>query len=130
MVYFHFSNNAIRCNISKVKEDMLMKNYQGRELFYLANAEELKKRKQSTMSAKYKDYIVVQIFYFGGYQTKYSFPNGYGASVINNNASYGLELGVLYDGELDYSTPITSDVVGFIENEEELDKLLQQIKEL
>lgn len=107
-----------------------MGNYQGRELYYRPTEEELEERRQSTMSIKYKDYIVVQIFYFGGYLTKYSFPNGYGASVINNNASYGLELGVLYDGELDYSTPITSDVVGFIENEEELDKLLKQIEEL
>ena len=88
-----------------------MKDYQGRELYYRPSAEELEERKQSTMSTKYKDYIVSQKFYFGGYQTKYRFPNGYGASVINNNASYGLELGVLY-------------------NEEELDKLLKHIKEL
>lgn len=107
-----------------------MKNYQGRELHYRPSVEELEDRKQSTMSAKYKDYIVEQKFYFGGYQTKYRFPNGYGASVINNNASYGLELGVLYDGELDYSTPITSDVVPYIKDEEELDKLLKYIKEL
>lgn len=107
-----------------------MENYQGRELFYLDNAEELKKRKKSTMSRKYEKYIIGQKFYFGGYQTKYKFPNGYEASVINNNASYGLELAVMFEETLDYSTSITHDVVGFIENEEELDKLLQQIKEL
>ena len=107
---------------------MGMKNYQGRELHYRPSEEELVERKQSTMSTKYKVYE--QNFFFGGYQTKYKFPNGYGASVINNNASYGLELGVLYDGVLDYSTPITSDVVPYIRDEEELDKLLKYIKEL
>lgn len=95
-----------------------MKNYQGRELHYRPSEEELVERKQSTMSTKYKDYIYEQNFFFGGYQTKYKFPNGYGASVINNNASYGLELGVLYDG------------VPYIRDEEELDKLLKYIKEL
>lgn len=107
-----------------------MENYQGRELYYRPTEEELEERKQSTMSTKYKDYIVSQKFYFGGYQTKYKFPNGYEASVINNNTSYGLELAVMFEETLDYSTSITSDVVGFIENEEKLDKLLKQIKEL
>ncbi len=107
-----------------------MENYQGRELFYLANAEELKKRKQSTMSAKYKDYIVGQKFYFGGYQTNYKFPNGQEVSVYNNNVSCGLELAVWFEERLDCSISITSDVAGSIKNEEELDKLLQQIKEL
>ena len=107
-----------------------MENYQGIEWCYRPSEEELEERKQSTMSRKYEKYIIEQNFYYDGYQTKYMFPNGYGASVINNSASYGLELGVLYDGVLDYSTPITSDVVPYIKNEEELDKLLKHIKEL
>lgn len=107
-----------------------MENYQGIEWYYLPSEEELEERKQSTMSRKYEGYIYEQNCYFGGWQTKYRFENGYGASVINHNGSYGLELGVLYDGVLDYSTPITSDVVPYIKNEEELDKLLKHIKEL
>lgn len=119
-----------------------MKNYQGRELYYRPSAEELEARKQSTMSAKYEDYIYEQKFYFGGYQTKYMFPNSYGATVINNNASCGLQLSVLYfDGknvvdviEHDIAPHILVDGIGrdivpHISSEEELDKLLYKIKE-
>lgn len=109
---------------------MVMKDYQGRNLLYQPCEEELEKRIKSTMSKKYEEYICEQNFYFGGCQTKYRFENGYGASVINHNGSYGVELGVLYDGVLDYSTPITSDVVTYIKDEKELDKLLKYIKEL
>jgi len=53
------------------------------------------------------------------------FPNGYGASVIRNTNSYGgdsglFELAVMSPGlspgssEVDYTTPITSDVRGFL----------------
>jgi|GEM_PF-598691 hypothetical protein len=108
---------------------MGMKNYQGGELRYRPSAEELDERKQSTMSRKYEKYIIGQNFYFGGYQTKYRFPNGYGASVFNNNASRGLELAVFFEEKLGNNISITSDALGFIENEEELDKLLKQIKE-
>ena len=105
-----------------------MKNYQGRELHYRSSAEELEERKQSTMSRKYEKYIIGQKFYFGGYQTEYMFPNGHKVSVFNNNASYGLELAVFFEEKIDNS--ISIDVVGSIENEEKLDKLLKQIKEL
>lgn len=107
-----------------------MKNYQGRELYYRPSAEELEERKQSTMSKKYAKYIIAQKFYFGGYQTEYRFPNGHKASVFNNNASCGLELAVFFEEKVDNSISITSDVVGSIESEEKLDKLLKQIKEL
>ena len=45
------------------------------------------------------------------------FPNYYSASIINSG--YGSELGlyelaVLHDGKLDYSTPITDDVIGYL----------------
>ena len=119
-----------------------MKNYQGRELHYRPSVEELEDRKQSTMSTKYKDYIVSQEVYFGGYQTKYMFSNGYGARVINNNVTYGLELSILYfDGknvvdviEHDIVPHISvdafgRDIVPHISSEEELDKLLEKIKE-
>lgn len=66
---------------------------------------------------------------------EYHFENGYGASVIRNVVSYGLELAVLRKNnnnrwELTYSTPITDDVVGYINGEEELKKLLEDIKNL
>jgi len=54
------------------------------------------------------------------YQKIYTFDNGYGASVICNQGSYGndnglFELAVLdKDGKLCYDTPITDDVEGYL----------------
>ena len=67
---------------------------------------------------------------------EYHFKNGYGASVIHNPYSYGLELAVLkHDNEteewnLTYDTKITDGVVGFISGKEELEKLLNMISQL
>jgi hypothetical protein len=74
----------------------------------------------------------------GGTQTVYKFPNGYGASVITGNLFYTdedhpYELAVVkFDGEvykLDYSTPITNDVIGHL-NEQGVHDTLVQIKAL
>ena len=68
----------------------------------------------------------------GGEQYIYKFPNGYGASVIRSRMSYGggagnFELAVLdADGHLDYSTPVTDDVIGHIAPDE-LDDVLDQV---
>lgn len=64
----------------------------------------------------------------------YLFVNGYGASVIRNSYSYGheyglYELAVLKDGKLCYSTPITSNVIGYL-TADEVVKHLQRIEEL
>jgi hypothetical protein len=53
-----------------------------------------------------------------GIQLKYEYPNGYGASVVLHDASYGSSAGLFEvavthnDGQLCYSTPITGDVIG------------------
>ena len=59
----------------------------------------------------------------------YEFENGYGASVIKHDYSYGGKQG-LYEiavldstGDLCYSTPITDDVVGHATEETVLDTL-------
>lgn len=50
------------------------------------------------------------------------FPNGYGASIINHSGSYGVELAVIgfhgagrEDWQLLYDTPITNDVIGWLD---------------
>lgn len=71
-----------------------------------------------------------------GVRKLYSFANGYGASVVRHKYSYGWEkmlweLGVTTadDGELCYDTPITSDVIGHL-TDEEVEKLLDEIEAL
>lgn len=70
-----------------------------------------------------------------GSQHKYLFPNGYGASVIRSTYSYGgsaglWELAVFgIDGHLDYSTPVTGDVEGHLDDAE-VEALLEQIESL
>ena len=70
-----------------------------------------------------------------GYQLVYKFDNGYGASVVKHNFSYGgkkglYELAVLdKDGALCYDTPITEDVIGHL-TMGEVDKILVEISHL
>jgi hypothetical protein len=71
----------------------------------------------------------------GGRQKIYHFQNGYGASVVKHNGSYGgkkglWELAVLdADGGLCYDTDITDDVIGHL-NDPEVDQLLDRIARL
>ena len=87
-----------------------------------------------TYSKQFKEYIKEQND-LGYPQTIYKFPNGYGASVIKFNYVYfGIEIAVLRFDEngnwdIDYSTPITNDVIGGL-NEESRDSVLQQILDL
>jgi len=75
-------------------------------------------------------YITLQEPLFGGIHIEFSFPNGYGASVVNHQFSYGLELAVLNsDGHITYDTTITNDVLGDL-NPETLHEALMQIKKL
>jgi hypothetical protein len=63
------------------------------------------------------------------------FDNGYGASVVVGPYTYGgedglYELAVLdNNGKLTYDTPVTSDVEGYL-SEEDVTKLLEQIQSL
>jgi hypothetical protein len=66
-----------------------------------------------------------------GVQFVYKFDNGYGASVVCHEGSYGgrdhgglWEVAVLdRKGELCYATPITSDVIGYLTMREVADLL-------
>ena len=86
-----------------------------------------------TKSDKYADYIKDHPSYSTVEQTFYEFPNGYGASVIFGISTYGLEVAVIKwdkdsdDWQIDYTTPITDDVVGYVED---LDLVLGEIYDL
>ena len=70
-----------------------------------------------------------------GTQRIYRFPNGYGASVVRSEKSYGgreglFELAVLDSSDdLCYTTPVTRDVEGWL-TIDNVDKLLDQISKL
>lgn len=54
------------------------------------------------------------------YYNTISFPNGYSASVVSHGGSYGgsnklFEVAVVYDNDLVYDTPVTNDVIGFLD---------------
>ena len=66
---------------------------------------------------------------FNGHGYIYEFENGYGASVIKHDASYGGKMG-LYEiavldskGDFCYTTDITDDVVGYATEDKVLDTL-------
>jgi len=74
----------------------------------------------------------------GGVQKLYKFHNGYGASVVRHSFSYGEDKGlwelavIRYNGDhfdIDYSTPITDDVLGYL-SEEDVDTILDKIAAL
>ena len=70
-----------------------------------------------------------------GIRAKLEFPNGYTASVIQFPYSYGgtnglYELAIINaDNELDYTTPITDDVLGDL-SKDDVTQLLQRIADL
>ena len=83
---------------------------------------------------KFSKYRIEFNEHYNGLQKVYKFPNGYGASVIRHDGSYGgqrglWEIAVTLHGILCYDTSITNDVIGHL-NTEEVNKELQAIKEL
>lgn len=70
-----------------------------------------------------------------GVVSRITFDNGYGASVVKHEFSYGgdkglYELAVLdKDGELTYDTPITNDVIGYL-REIDVTDVMEKIQKL
>jgi len=79
----------------------------------------------------------------GGIQYIAKYPNNYGASIVQHSFSYGKDKGLwelavikyepnetdIHKFELDYTTPITDDVLGYL-TESDVNELLDKIEEL
>ena len=81
------------------------------------------------------EFVRMDDAFFGvdGVRARIDFPNGYGASVVRHNYSYGgpdglYELGVTKNGELHYDNPVAEgDVHGYLD-EEAVTELLKGIQ--
>ena len=66
-----------------------------------------------------------------GIQGVITFDNGYGASIVQTDYSYGGRLGLYElavldkDGHITYNTPITEDVIGYLNHEKVTEKLIE-----
>ena len=70
-----------------------------------------------------------------GVMSRMMFENGFGVSVVSHTYSYGgkdglFEVAVLdEDGDLTYNTPVTNDVIGFL-NPDEVTDIMEQVQNL
>ena len=90
--------------------------------------------KRFTRRKKMRDFLQNTEYLNNGIRHIYKFDNGYGASVIKHDYSYGgrdglWELAVLKDDELCYTTPITEDGIGHLAWDT-VEDILTEIKEL
>lgn len=70
----------------------------------------------------------------GGERKTFQFDNGYGASLVKCPGSYGYEeglweLAVIYNNDVCYDTPITDNVIGYL-NDPQADEILERIARL
>lgn len=77
--------------------------------------------------------LVFENYDLGKYCRVY-FDNGYGASIVIGEYTYGgrnglYEIAILDNEGITYDTPITSDVIGYL-SEDEVSDYLKQIKNL
>jgi hypothetical protein len=82
------------------------------------------------------EFIDLEDSLYNGVRCRVQFPNGYGASIVRHNFSYGgkeglYELAVLgKDGELHYDNPVANgDVRGYL-SEDDVTKLIKEIQQL
>lgn len=94
------------------------------------------KLKNKTMK-KFEDleFVTLEDPIMVGKKARMHFENGYGVSVVSHTYSYGgpaglYEIAVLdSDDNLTYDTPVTSDVIGYL-SEQEVTDVMKQVQEL
>jgi hypothetical protein len=73
--------------------------------------------------------------FMSGVRSRMMFENGFGVSVVSHTYSYGgkdglFEVAVLdKDGDLTYNTPVTNDVIGYL-NPDEVTDIMEEIQKL
>ena len=73
--------------------------------------------------------------FMSGVRSRMMFENGFGVSVVSHTYSYGgkdglFEVAVLdKDGDLTYNTPVTNDVIGYL-NPDEVTDIMEQVQNL
>ena len=73
--------------------------------------------------------------FMSGVRSRMIFENGYGVSVVSHTYSYGgkdglFEVAVLdEDGDLTYNTPVTNDVIGFL-NPDEVTEIMEEVQKI
>jgi hypothetical protein len=84
---------------------------------------------------QFKDLQFKKHPHLNGVISRITFDNGYGASVVKHEFSYGSDKG-LYElavldknGDLTYDTPITDDVIGYL-REEDVTDVMEKIQKL
>ena len=81
------------------------------------------------------DFIKLDDGFMKGVKCRMMFENGFGVSVVSHTYSYGgkdglFEVAVLdEDGDLTYNTPVTNDVIGFL-NPDEVTEIMEQVQNL
>ena len=81
------------------------------------------------------EFISLNDDFLSGKKARIQFDNGYGASVVSHNFSYGgkqglYEIAILdNEGDICYDTPITNDVIGHL-TEEDVTEVLIKIQSL
>ena len=81
------------------------------------------------------DFIKLDDGFMKGVKCRMMFENGFGVSVVSHTYSYGgkdglFEIAVLdEDGALTYNTPVTNDVIGFL-NPDEVTDIMEQVQNL
>jgi len=83
---------------------------------------------------KFRECLKETNYLNNGVQHVYEFDNGYGASVIKHDYSYGgksglWEIAVLNEGDICYTSGITEDVIGHLAWTK-VEKILSEIKQL